>query len=163
MNLLDLLLICLAAWRKGQTRGELVSRSDINDSEDFDSPAITGTAKNLVADQDGQASWNQNSIRMLSVAHEWHAQRRQGIVDRKQYPILTLADSLRLGTISESTLWLDTFDMVVHINGQQVQLNPDSITIDDENYWHTQFMPKVADVPGSLRDLRFYSREGLGL
>lgn len=111
----------------------------------------------------GEQSRHKNRLRMLVRGYELHSKRFEGNPDPNEFFVLVPCNALKTGEQPQSDVYLDTWDMTVHIHGEVIQLSQGKMTLEDEIFWIHQFLPLVEDRPNKIIGLRFYPRSTLGL
>ncbi len=160
-----LLCIAHAYWHRGYTAGRLVSTRHVDDSiQDDDSlQSASAEQRQLQLVESSEPIANRNSIRMLVQAYEWHAMNENPASRREDFPVLVVCDATQIGAQPDLDVYIDTFDMSAHVDGQRVELSKGRMAGDDELFWMTAIFPRVHDERGKIRDLRFYPRASLGI
>lgn len=167
-NFQDLLLlqkISLAMWHKGQTFGkgiEVFRGEEMGDSESIQANAPTDSE--LLFDDSISLSKNSKSVRMLRECYRWN-QGRNATDDKSRFPLLLIASAEKYSDKPSSEIVLDTYDMTLFVNedGDKkiIPFNPNEIGEIELGAWKRYVMEKVeSDI---WKDLRFYSREAVGL
>jgi hypothetical protein len=100
---------------------------------------------------------------MLVKAYEWHSRRFEENADPNDFFVLVPCNALKTGEQPKSDIYLDTWDMTLHIYGEIIQLSQGKMTLEDEIFWINQFLPLVEDRTNYICGLRFYPKSSLGL
>jgi hypothetical protein len=86
-----------------------------------------------------------------------------GVTDRSKFYVAVVAEALSSSTTPSTSVWIDSFDMTVHIGDRIIQLSPGAMTVEDQIFWQTQILPRARDEAGKILDIRLMARESLGL
>ena len=107
------------------------------------------------------AMWRkEDPMRMFKEAYKWHSAKKEGKDDRNYFPALVIHDTLDYWTVPESPILVDTFDMSLRIGDKKISLNTGGIGDYEKYIWLNEILPLAKD---SGKDIRFYSREDVGL
>jgi hypothetical protein len=172
----SLFCIAHAYWHRGYTAGRSIETSHIDETGSKPDMSFSGgqiqqghvTQDQLQIELDSKSDdntemSNRNSIRMLVQAYEWHSMREDAEANRDDFPILVLCDALQLGVQPKMDFFIDTYDMMVHLEGNRIPLSQGRMSGDDELFWFTTLFPRIQDQTGVIRDLRFYPRASLDM
>lgn len=174
LDIFDLMRIVQSRWHRGYTLGDPVAPAiaeAAQDSEteidadatiaDFEPPQ---PADSLTHDSGEDVYLNSSALRMVHEAYAYH--RLYGKDPRSQrdaFPLLAPVDALNYARNPELKAYIDTFDMVAHIDGKAIPLTEEGLTLEDELFLSQHFLPRAADKPGSIGDLRFLNRRYVGI
>lgn len=147
LNLFDLFRISHSYWNRGFTAPRVDDREQETE---------------LLLDEN-DAELNPQGSRMLAELYRWHSQREMGVTDRSKFYVAVVPEALSSSATPPTDVWIDSFDMTVHIGEQVVQLTQGAMTIEDQIFWQTQILPRARDEAGKIRDIRLMARESLGL
>ncbi len=100
---------------------------------------------------------------MVHEAYGYHRLRSDPKIPREGFPILAVVDALNYARNPELAAYLDTYDMTVTVGTHRVPLTPSGLTLEDEIFLAQHFLPRAADKPGAIGDLRFLNRRYVGI
>jgi hypothetical protein len=156
-----------AYWQKGYSINSEIDTSHVTNlthtEREFYSNAPQREPERFEFLKPGELSQHKNRLRMLVKAYEWHSRRFEENSDPNDFFVLVPCNALKTGEQPKSDIYLDTWDMTLHIYGEIIQLSQGKMTLEDEIFWINQFLPLVEDRTNYICGLRFYPKSSLGL
>lgn len=173
LDVFDLMRIVQARWHRGYTLGAPLSPPNLSqptqsDAEqdpdetvqDFE-PLPPPTS--LVHDSGDDVYLNRSALRMVNEAYAYNRLRSDPKIAREGFPILAVVDALNYARTPQMTAYIDTYDMVVTIGENKIPLSAHALSMEDAIFLAQHFLPRAADKPGSIGDLRFLNRRYVGI
>ncbi|MBN8548113.1 MAG: hypothetical protein J0M12_02230 [Deltaproteobacteria bacterium] len=172
LDLLDLMRVIQSRWHRGYTLGaNLTSSSSAPSSDSEQGQELLSEVESeprppsttLIHDSGEDVYLNRSALRMVHEAFAFHRMRENPQLQSDAFPILAVVDALNYARNPELSAYIDTYDWHVVIGATRVALSPDGLSMEDELFLAQHFLPRAADKPGSIGDLRFLNRRYVGI
>ena len=164
LDLIDLLFIAQSDWKKGFTSGTLDFLPTEHSQPESELPQ-PDQYRDIVPTEspDNEFIHNQPSLRMLVQAYNYRKEWLQKDKDRERYRVLGLCNTLepanQLGedNLEGDRIWLDTWDMKLHVGSvvYELPLESDGTGPEESAIWLGTIIPQLTD---TFKTVRFFDR-----